>query len=202
MMFQADVDSSVQKGACGNHHAATVKTDAALGHNPASGRTVGSFLKQHIVYRLLKKPQSRLLLKASPHRVAIQDAVSLRSRGPYCRPFARIQDAKLYARFIGDFGHQPAHRINFAYQMPLPDPADRRITRHLAKRFELMREQKGCRAHPRARTCRLRTSVSSTDNDDIKVLGIIHWNPSYETGNIALSARKRTNLAELTASSS
>jgi hypothetical protein len=57
-------------------------------------------------------------------------------------------------------------RIDLAHQMPLAEPADRRVARHLANRRPLVRQQQRARPDPRRRSRRLAPGMPATNHDD------------------------------------
>jgi hypothetical protein len=78
-----------------------------------------------------------------------------------------IQYPELNARAVGDAAHQPVQRIDLAHQMPLAEPADCRITGHLADGFDLVCDQRGSRAKPRRGRRRLAAGMAAADNDHV-----------------------------------
>ena len=74
-------------------------------------------------------------------RPAIELAVGLRARPAHRRALAAVQDAELDAGPVDRAPHDAVERIDLAHQMPLAEPADRRIARHLADRRPLVGQQ-------------------------------------------------------------
>jgi len=66
------------------------------------------------------------------HGRSIKATVDLRARPPYSRPFRAVQKAELDTGLIGKAAHNAVERIDFANQMAFAEPANRRITGHLA----------------------------------------------------------------------
>ena len=64
--------------------------------------------------------------------------------------------------------HQAVERIDLADEMPLPQPADRRVARHRADGRKTMGDQRRPRAHARRRSRRLTAGMAAADHDDIE----------------------------------
>jgi hypothetical protein len=69
---------------------------------------------------------------------------------------------------ISGTGHNPAHRIDFADKMPLADPANRRITRHLAKIVGAESQERHARATTRRCASCLAPGVAAANDNYIK----------------------------------
>src|SRR5262249_18919395 len=89
------------------------------------------------------------------------------------RPLAPVEDAKLDAALIGDAAHQPIKGIDLADEVPLPQPADRRIAGHRPDGREPMRHQRRAGAHARRRGCGLTAGMTAADHDDVEAR--VHW---------------------------
>ena len=87
---------------------------------------------------------------------------------------AGIQDAKLYARFVGGGRHGAAQGIDFLDQMAFADAAYRRVARHLTQRFDVMREQQRTPAHARAGKRRLGAGMTAANHDYVKFFREMH----------------------------
>ncbi len=71
-------------------------------------------------------------------------------------------------RSIGGARDQPVEGIDLAHQMPLAEPADRRIAAHRADRSEIETDQRHPRAHPRRNRRRLAARMPAADDDDVE----------------------------------
>src|SRR4029450_7781029 len=80
----------------------------------------------------------------------------------------RIQRPELNAGFIGGEGHRTAEGVDFLYEMPFADPANGRVTGHLAQRFDAMGQQQRGASHTGAREGGFGPGVAATDDDDIE----------------------------------
>ena len=68
------------------------------------------------------------------HRRAIELAVGLSARAAHGRAFGAIEQPKLDSGGVGDAAHEAVERIDLADELPLAQPADRRIAGHGADR--------------------------------------------------------------------
>ena len=73
--------------------------------------------------------------------------VALRPWRPHRRPSRRVQQAELNADRVRDFAHDPAERVDFAYQVTFGNAAHGRVARHLRDQVNVQREQRGAQAH-------------------------------------------------------
>src|SRR5690606_6315619 len=110
--------------------------------------------------------------KLALHRRRIELAVGLRARTAHGRALALVEHAKLDAGRVRNAPHQAVERIDLAHEMAFAESADRRITGHRADGRELVRDERGVRAHARARSRGFGAGVSTTHNDDVECL---HW---------------------------
>ena len=104
----------------------------------------------------------------------VQNPIGLRARSTHGGPLARIEDAELNARFIRGQSHCATQGIDFLDQVPLADPADRRVAAHLAQRFDVVRQQQRGAPHPRRRQRGLSAGMTAADDDDVEFLGMEH----------------------------
>ena len=141
------MDQSREEGACGEHDGARSDADTDLRDHP--GHPVA--IEREIVDRLLKNVQVGFILKPTADRFPVEQAIRLRARCAHGGTFARIEDAKLDAGFVGCRGHGTAQRVNFLDKMALADTADRRVARHLAQRLDIVGQQQGVATHARRR---------------------------------------------------
>jgi hypothetical protein len=70
------------------------------------------------------------------HRPPIKPTVGLDTGPAHRTALAGIEHAAVDRRAIGGPRHDPAHRVDLTDKMTLADPADRRVTRHLAEIVE------------------------------------------------------------------
>src|SRR5450631_1739154 len=164
VLRESDVNQSGKESAGRQYHRVPGKADSELGDDAGDALT----FEGEIVNRLLEQSQVGLVLEPRPDRLLVQKAVSLRARRAYSRPLARVQDAKLDAGFVGRQGHGAAQRVDFLDQMPLADTADRRIARHLSKRFNAVRQQEGAPAHARGGQRGFGPGVAAADDYDFE----------------------------------
>ena len=59
--------------------------------------------------------------------------------------------------------------------MAFPDAADSRIAGHLTQRIDTVSQQQRSTAHTGGRQARFRTSVTTTDDNDIELLWVLHY---------------------------
>jgi hypothetical protein len=71
----------------------------------------------------------------------IQRPICLRSRCADCGALARIKPPEMNASLVCCGSHRAPQGINFFNQVALTNAAYRRITRHLAERFDTVRKQ-------------------------------------------------------------
>ena len=102
------------------------------------------------------------------HGRRIELAIGLGARPAHRRAFAAIEHAELDAPSIGHAAHQPIERIDLAHQMPLAQPADRRIARHGADGGEAVRDQRRSRAHARGGGRSLAAGMAATNHNHIE----------------------------------
>ncbi len=110
--------------------------------------------------------------RALEHALAarsIRGLVRLRAARTHGRTLARVQKPELDSGLVSRQAHLAAQRVDLPYQMPLADPADRRITRHLPDMVEIEREHQRARTHPRRRERRFDSGMAGADNNDIVV---------------------------------
>ena len=103
------------------------------------------------------------------HRRRIELAIGLGARPAHRRAFAPIEDPELDAASVGHAAHQPIQGVNLADEMPLPQPANRRIARHGADGGEAMRHQCGSRAHARGCGRSLTAGMATANHNHIEV---------------------------------
>jgi hypothetical protein len=75
----------------------------------------------------------------------------------------------MYRASISSPANNPIKCIDFAYEVPFAQTANRRITAHRPDGFEIEAYQTSTRAHTGGCAGRLDTGVTTADNEDIKV---------------------------------
>ncbi len=125
--------------------------------------------EQHILDALLQQREPRLGIEKRAYGLTVEDAVGLRARCANGRPFARVQRSEMYAGPVDGTGHDAAERVDLAREMPLADPADRRVTAHVTERVEILCEQQGTRPATGSSQRRLGAGVAATDDDAIEI---------------------------------
>ncbi len=164
------MDAPVEESPGRQYHRATPKADSGLCYRTAHPIAV----QEQVVHGLLEQPKIRLIFEAPTDRPPIQNAIGLCARRPHGRPLGAIEDAELDACFVRGSGHRTAKRIDFLDQMPLADPADRGVARHLPEGFDAVRQQHGASAHPGRGQRRFGTGVTAADHDDIEPFWKVH----------------------------
>ena len=170
VMVEPDVDEPRQERAGREHDRLRLEADPELRDDAGHARIRAVAVERQIVDRLLEQREVRGVLEPRADRLPVKHAIGLRARRTHRRTLARVQDPELDARFVGGEGHRPAERVELLDQMPLADPADRRIARHLAQRLEVVREQQRLPAHPRAGERGLGAGVAAADDNDVESL--------------------------------
>jgi hypothetical protein len=110
---------------------------------------------------------------------------------------AAIQYAELDPGPVDPAPHDPVERIDLAHKVPLAEPADRRVARHLADRRPLVRQQQGARAEPSGRR-RFAPRMPAADHDDVARLdGVTHGAVIYSRdatmSSVSLETSGQTN---------
>lgn len=174
MAGETHVDQSVQKGAGGEDDRTRLEADPKLGDgacNPIS-------LNNEVIHGRLEQPQIGLVFEPRSDCTPVKYAISLGSGGPNRWSFTGVQDSKLDACFVGCRRHSTTQGVNLFHQMPLADAANRRVTGHLAQRFDAVGQQKRARADTGRRKRSLGAGVTAADNNDIKGVGnCMAWAP-------------------------
>ncbi len=118
----------------------------------------------------------RLAFQYLAHLHAILLFVALRARRPYRRSAGGIEQSELYANGVGNFAHDAAERVNFAYEVSFGDPANCRVTRHLRDQVGVERKQGGLQAHAGRGHGSLAAGVSGAYYDHIVLFDELrHW---------------------------
>ena len=164
------MDFAVQKRPSRQHHGFAAKAHANLGDS-----THDSIALHHeVIHGLLEQPEVGLIFQLVANRRLVQHPVGLRPRRPHSRAFGAVEDAELDARFVGRQSHRAAHGVDFFDQVAFADTADGRVATHLPQRLDVVRQEQGFAAHAGAGQCGLGASVATTDDDNVKFLGIVH----------------------------
>src|SRR5579859_1256813 len=115
-----------------------------------------------------------MVLQASADRVSIENPITLGTGCTDCRSLAGIEDAKLNSSLVGGCRHNSAERVYFFDQMTFSNPADGWIAGHLPQRFDIMGKQQCAASGPCRRECGLGAGMTTTYDDDIERIGIVH----------------------------
>ena len=110
-------------------------------------------------------------LDQGSHGQAVQLSIGLRSRALDSRSFSPIEDAKLNARGICGAGYQSIHGVDFAHEVTLPEPADRRVARHHTNSLNVMCDESGPGSNSRGGRRGLATRMPAANYDDIESPG-------------------------------
>jgi hypothetical protein len=128
----------------------------------------------------LANGQVRRDLEHALHPRAIGGLVGLGAARAHGRSLARVEEAELDSGLVDREGHLAAQRVDLAHQMALADPADRRITRHLADMVEIERQHQGRNAHPGRGQGGFDTCMAGADHDYARFhSGQVHSGPDY-----------------------
>jgi hypothetical protein len=165
MIFQPNMNFSVQKGAGCQYDLMAPKFNSRLGSHP---RDSVSFY-QDIVCRLLEKPEVLLRLKPTSYRFSVENAVRLCPGRADCRALGAIENAKLNPRLVRGNRHRAAQGVDFLHQMTLTNAPNGRITRHLSEGFQAMGQQKRGAAHPSGSKGCLGACMAAADHNDVKI---------------------------------
>jgi hypothetical protein len=125
-----------------------------------------------MIHHPLDDRQIGLVQQSFGHHLSVDIPIGLRARRSNGRALSFIQNLELDARLINCARHLSAQRVNLSDEMPLGNPSDRRIARHLTNVFEFHRNESGSFAHSGGRQGGFRTGMTGTHNNDRKV--IIH----------------------------
>ena len=125
---------AIQEGACGEHDGLGPELDAQLRDDAHHAVT----FQQQVIHRLLEEGQIGLILQRLPNGLAVQDAICLGARGSNRGALAGIENPELDTGVIGGNGHDAAQRIDFLDEMPLADPANRRVAGHLTQGVKIV----------------------------------------------------------------
>ena len=161
----ADMDQAAQKRAGGQNHRAGSEISRPSANLTPETRP---FVDDQIVGLGFDHLKIRRRANRGLHRGRIELAIGLRARTAHGRAFAAIENAELDAAVVGDAAHQAVQCIDFADQMALAEPADRRIAGHRADGRESVRHQGRVRAHARGRGRGFAAGVAAADDDDVE----------------------------------
>ncbi len=102
------------------------------------------------------------------HGALIEFAIGLGTRTTHRRALTGVQDAKLDTRLVNRSAHEPVERVDLAHQMPLTNPANRRIAGHGTDIGDIEGHQCSLSSQTRGGRSSLDPSVASTDYQNIK----------------------------------
>src|SRR5512141_3230204 len=101
------------------------------------------------------------------HPETVELLVRLGARGADRRPLARVQLAELDPGSVDVPPHLSAQRVDLPHEVPLRQPADRRVARHEADGVRVDRQEEGGASHSRRGERRLAAGVPASDDDDV-----------------------------------
>ena len=163
-LFLAPMDQPAQEGAGGEHHGARHDAAAVTRDDPGHPAIVHD--------QVLDGTLDHLEIGCRPdrglHRLAVELAVGLGARSLHRGSLGAVEQSELDAGRIRDPPHQTVERIDLTHQMALAEAADRWVTGHLADGGELVRHQRGARAHAGRGSRSLAAGMAAADNDDVK----------------------------------
>jgi hypothetical protein len=163
-LLTADMNQAVEEGAGRQHDPPRREAPAVTQHEPAD---MPAGIEQQILDRPLDNVEIRRFGQQSGNRAAIELAVGLRARPAHRSTLAAVQNAELDPGTVDRPAHDAIQRIDLAHQMPLAEPPDRRIARHLANRRPLVRQQQRPRPNPSRSRSRLAPGMAAAHHDDV-----------------------------------
>src|SRR5690606_16887848 len=92
---------------------------------------------------------------------------------PHRGRLARFQPLEMTPGRIGRDGHRAAERVALLREMPLADPADRRVAAHLAEGLDVLRDEQRLDAHACGRKRRLGAGMTAADDDAAEPVGML-----------------------------
>ena len=164
VLRQADMDEPGKKGPGCQHYRAAGEAHPELSHH--SGHSVAR--QYQVVHRLLKQGEIGLVLQPRANRVLVQQAVGLGASRADSRSFRGIEHTELDPSFIGGDRHGSAQGVDFLDHVPLADAADGGVTRHLAERFDAVRQEKRLAASASGGERGLGAGMAAADYDHVK----------------------------------
>jgi len=165
MALEADVHAAGKKRPGGQHHGTSPEANTELCDD--TDRTIP--LEEDVVHGLLEQCQASLILQAAANRLAVEDPVRLGPGSANRWPLGRVQGPELNSCFVGRDGHGAAQGVDLLDQVPLADPSDRRVARHLPQRFDAVGQEQSPAAHAGRRERSLASGVAAAHYDDIEL---------------------------------
>ncbi len=147
-----------------------MKAYACLGDNALYGFTVHN----QVISSLLENLQIVLVLQNRANRCLVQHTVSLSTGCSDSRSLACVEDPELNTATISSTCHGAIERIDLFDQMAFADTADGRVAGHLSKGLDVMGQQQCLGTDASRRQRSLRTGMTATNYDYIKVVRVIH----------------------------
>ncbi len=130
--------------------------------------------QEQVVDGLLEQGEVGLILEPPSDRAPVENPVRLGARGADGGSLAGIEDPELDTGLVGGQRHRPPESVHLLHQVPLADPTDGGVARHLAERFDAVGEQERARTRAGGGERSLGTGVTATDHDDVEALGELH----------------------------
>ena len=159
------MDEAVEKRARRQDHRPGPDDLARPRHHPSDP----AVLDHQILHRGFDHGQTGRRLQRRLHRLPVELAIRLGARPLHRRPLAPVEQPELDARRIRDPSHQPVQRVHLAHQMPLAEPADGRVARHLADGRALLRHQRRARAEPGRGGSGLHPGVPAANDQNVEI---------------------------------
>ena len=123
-------------------------------------------------------------------------AVRLHARPPNCRALASIEHSAVDRRSVRRARHQAVEHVELANEMPFPDPADRRVARHLPGVFGTESEQADARAAPRRGRRSLAPGMAGADHQNVMHPNRLAHHVSRETSRLLAKTEARKQRVE------
>ena len=165
----ADMDQPFEERPCRHHDSARAPRPARkpddAGH-PAFA--IRRRLDDQILNSVLDQGEVGVFAQDVLHRFAIEFPVRLCPGPAHRRPLGPVEHPELDAAAIRRPAHHAVQGIDFPNQMPLAQPANGRVARHLANGRKLVGDQRGLRPEPRRGRRGLGPGMSATDHDDVE----------------------------------
>jgi len=162
----ADMDQAFEKGASRHHDSACPPRPARLADH-ASGPVV---LNNQVLDSVLDQRQVFIFGKDRLDRLAIEFAICLCSRPPHRWPLGPVEHPELDTAAIRRPAHHPVEGVDFTDQMPLAQPANRRVARHLPNGRKLVGHQRRPSAEPRSGSGSLGAGMPTANDNDVECL--------------------------------
>ena len=167
-LLLADMDKPVEKRTGGQHDAGRADDRPVREHHPGDMAAAAARCFDHqILHPAGADSEIRLVREHVLHGAAVELAVGLGARPLHGRPLAAVENAELDAGAVDHPAHDAVEGIDLAHEMPLAEPADRRVARHLADGVGLVGDQQGAGAEPGRRRGSLAARMAAAHDDHV-----------------------------------